>query len=182
LLQNMAYFRRCYIPHFAPFLFDRTLDVIKRTPSRFRVQKNLFISMCKKMFPDLFLDKKAISPHASDVNDFNFLYKDKRFHSFIKGVLLEYDSDVFNDIFDRKSFESWIDNILDGDFEDVGKLRRKHDLKRLAISLIGRSNYLKGYMKSFMVKNGMNTFPVLNVNYLFRLVVLSLALQEYDKH
>lgn len=180
LLQNMAYFRRCYIPHFAPFLFDRTLSVIKKTPSKLRVQKNLFINMGKKMFPELFLDNKAISTHAFDVNNFSFLYRDKKFRLFIKGALLESGSDVFNDIFDRKPFELWIDNILDGNCADVGKLRRKHDLKRLAISFIGRSAYLKGHMKAFMVKKDMNAFPVLNVNYLFRLVVLSLALQEYE--
>jgi len=182
LLQNMAYFRRCYIPHFAPFLFDRTLSVIKRTPSKFRVQKDLFINMGKKMFPELFLDNKAISPHSSDANNFNFLYKDKKFNSFVKGALLESSSDVFNDVFDRKSFEPWIDSILDGDCADAGNLRRKHDLKRLAIGFIGRSNYLKGCMKASMVKKGMNTFPVLKVNYLFRLVVLSLALQEYENN
>ena len=151
-------------------------------PSKFRVQKNLFINMGKKMFPELFLDNKAISPHICDVNNFNVLYKDKKFRSFVKGALLESGSDVFNDVFDRKSFEPWIDNILDGDCADVGKLRRKHDLKRLAIGFIGRSNYLKGCIKAFMAKKGMNTFPVLNVNYLFRLVVLSLALQEYENN
>ena len=132
------------------------------------------------MFPELFLDNKAITPYSSDVNNFNFLYKDKKFNSFVKGALLESGWDVFYDVFDRKSFEPWIDNIFDGDCADVGKLKRKHNLKRLAIGFIGRSNYLKGYMKAFMVKKGMNTFPVLNVNYLFRLVVLSLALKEYE--
>lgn len=181
LLQNMAYFRRCYIPHFAPFLFDRTLSVIKRTPSKFRVQKNLFINMGKKMFPELFLDNKAISPHTCDVNNFSFLYGNKKFRSFIKCALLESESDIFNNVFNRKSFEFWMDDILDGNCADTSELRRKHDLKRLGISFIGRSAYLKGCMKAFMVKKGMNTFPVLNVNYLFRLVVLSLALQEYGK-
>jgi len=44
-----------------------------------------------------------------------------------------------------------------------------------------KSAYLKGNMKAIMVKRGINIFPVLDVNYLFRLVVLSLALQEYEK-
>ena len=134
------------------------------------------------MFPDLFLDNKVISPHSSDVNNFNFLYKDKKFRSFIKGTLLESSSVVFKNVFDRKLFEQWINDILDGNFPDVGKLRWKHDIKRLAIGFIGRSNYLIGSMKAFMVKNGMNTFPVLNVNYLFRLVVLALALQQYENN
>jgi len=180
LVQSMAYYRRCYVPHFAPFLFDRTLSVIKRTPSKHRIQKNLFMNMGKKMFPELFLDNKAISPHSSDVNNFKFLYKDKKFRSFVKGALLESGSDTFNELFDRKMFERWIDRILDGDPADVCKLRRKHDLKRLAVSFIGRSSYLKGQMKALTVKKDINTFPVLEVNYLFRLVVLSLALKEYE--
>ena len=97
------------------------------------------------------------------------------------GALLESESDVFSNVFNRKSFEFWMDDILDGNCADTGKLRGKHDLKRLAISFIGRSAYLKGRMKAFMVKKAMNTFPVLNVNYLFRLVALSLALQKYEK-
>lgn len=181
LLQSMAYFRRCYIPHFAPFLFDRTLEIIKRTPSRYRVQKRLFMRMGEEMIPELFLDNKAISPHSSDVNNFNFLYKEKKFRSFVKGALLESSSDVFNNIFDRKRFEPWIESVLNSNCADVFKLRKNHDFKRAAMALIGRSDYLKGCMKAFMVKKGMNTFPVLDMNYLFRLVVLSLALHEYEK-
>lgn len=180
LLQSMAYFRRCFIPHFAPFLFDRTLSVIKKTPSKYRVQKNLFMQMGKKMFPELFLDKESISANVGDVNNFASLYKDKRFRSFIKGSLLESGSAIFSDLFDRKSFEPWIDSVLDGNAIDSNKLRQGNDWQRLAITLIGKSGYLKGCMKAVAVKKGSNIFPILNVNYLFRLVGLSLALKEYD--
>ena len=182
LLQNMAYFRRCYIPHFAPFLFDRTLSVIRRTPSRLRIQKRLFMKMGKEMFPKLFADNKAISPHSSDVNNFSFIYKNKKYRSFIRGALLESGAHVFNNIFDRKLLEPWIDNILNNTSADIGKLRKKHDLKRLTISFIEKSDHIKAYMKAAMVKKGMNTFPVLSANYLFRLVALSLALQKYDNN
>lgn len=181
LLQNMAYFRRCYIPHFSPFLFDRTLAVIKRTPSKYRVRKGLFIKMGKQMFPELFLDNKSVFSLDSDVNDFKSLYKDKRFRSFIMSSLLESRSSVFNDFFDRKPFESWIEKILDGNLPDAHTaVGAKYGLRRLTVGVISRSEYLKGYMKAFTVKKGMNIFPVLDVNFLFRLVVLSLALQEYD--
>lgn len=182
LLQSMAYFRRCYLPHFAPLLFDNTLAVIKKTHSKFRVQKNLFISMCKQKFPKLFLDGRATSPKVSDVNNFQFLYKEKRFRAFVKGALLESRSDIFNNIFDRGAFEKWVDKVLDEESADIDKIRRSYDLKRLIAGVLEKSAYLKGSMKAFMVKKGMNIFPVLNVNYLFRLVVLSLALQEYENN
>jgi len=51
LLQNMAYFRRCYLPHFAPFLFDHTLAVIRTIPGKLRIQKTLFLEMARTEFP-----------------------------------------------------------------------------------------------------------------------------------
>ena len=180
LLQSMAYFRRCYIPHFAPFLFDRTLSVIQKTPSKHRVQKNLFIKMSRKMFPELFLENNFVSLRQTDSNNFCSLYKNPVFRSFVKTSLLESRSDVFNDIFDKKLFRFWIDKVMDGS-SNLQEAVQECDLKRLAVDLIGRLAYLKGHMKSFITRQGWNMASVLDVNYLFRLVALSLALQEYDR-
>lgn len=182
LLQNMAYLRRCYIPHFTPFLFNRTLSVIRKIPGRSRVQKRLFMKMGRMKFPDLFLDKKEIVPYASDINNFNVLYQDKKFQSFLKSALLESNSDIFNNAFERKTFEGWIASVFTGSHSDIRTLKRSYDLKSLVKRLCATTDISKGHMKALLVRKGMNAFPVLDVNYLFRLTVLSLALQEYESN
>jgi hypothetical protein len=99
LLQGMAYFRRCYLPHQAPFLFDRTLAVIQKIPGEFRIKKRLFIKMCEAKFPELFCDKTAILPYSSDTNNFSVLYGNERFKEFIRGNLLE-GPEFFRNAFD----------------------------------------------------------------------------------
>jgi hypothetical protein len=179
LLQSMAYFRKCYIPHFTPFLFNRTLAVIKRTPSKYRIQKKLFVAMGKKMFPELFLDNKAISVLPSDVNNFSLLYKNDRFRSFIKDALLDGCPRVFKDVFEKKQFEPWVYAVLNGGDRSTAVLQKKYDIKRHAVGLLSKSGYVKSVIKAKMVNKGANTFPILDVNYLFRLVVLSLALNQH---
>ena len=68
--------------------------------------------MGREKFPELFLDSTKISPKVSDVNNFNYLFKDKKFRSFIEGALLESRSDVFKSLFDRNLFEPRVEDIL----------------------------------------------------------------------
>ena len=182
LLQSMAYFRRCYIPHFAPFLFDRTLSVIRRVPGKLRIKKSLFMKMGKKSFPELFLDEKAITPYSSDVNNFELLYQNKKFKAFIKGALLDSESDIFNNAFDKKALETWIDKVFTYRSSDVKNLQKSYDFKKLVNRFLAPTARIKGCIKAFLVHNDKNKFPILDVNYLFRLVVLSLALQEYERN
>jgi len=181
LLQSMAYFRRCYIPHFAPFLFDRTLSVIRRMPSKLRIKKSLFMKMGKQRFPELFLDEKAITPYSSDVNNFELLYQNKKFRAFIKSALLESGSDIFNNAFERSALEAWVDAVLVHRSSDVKQLKKTYGLKKLINRFLVPTVRLKGSVKALLVRNNMNKFPILDVNYLFRLVVLSIALQEYER-
>ena len=178
LLQGMAYFRRCYLPHQAPFLFDRTLAIIQTIPGELRIKKRLFMKMCETKFPELFCDKTTILPYSSDANNFLGLYKNERFKQFITENLLE-GSGIFRSAFDRFALESWIKTVLADSGSDQKKLKVKYDITGTLNRFM--TPVMKGHLKALLVRWRAPYFPVLGVNYLFRLLALSLALAEYEE-
>ncbi|HPS36790.1 MAG TPA: hypothetical protein PLL75_03575 [Candidatus Omnitrophota bacterium] len=179
LLQGMAYFRRCYLPHQAPFLFDRTLAVIQKIPGELRIKKRLFMRMCETKFPELFCDKTAILPYSSDTNNFSVLYSNERFKEFIRGNLLE-GPEIFRNAFDSCALEGWIKTVLAGSGSDERKLKVKYDITGALNRFL--TPIMKGHLKALLVRWRAPKFPVLGVNYLFRLLALSLALAEYEEN
>jgi hypothetical protein len=180
LLQNMAYFRRCYISHFAPFLFDNTISVIRTIPSKLRIRKRLFLEMMRKQFPDLFLDRNSPTPYISGFNRFDLIYQNEIFREFVVECLIKEPAESFKEVFEVDIFTKWVQSVLDNTNSEISNIQKAYNIKRFINNVLRRNQFLLAHIKSILARLNHIQFPVLNSVYLFRILVLSLALKEYE--
>ncbi|NQS98937.1 MAG: hypothetical protein HQ591_10825 [candidate division Zixibacteria bacterium] len=186
LLQNIAYFRRCYITHIAPFLFDRTLSVINRAPSKFRVNKNLYLDLMRSRFPELFLDGNLPNPYGPKVDKFQLLYQYEAIRDFIADCLIVNPPLHISDIFDPVRFEPWVRQTLNvkPKTSASGSNIKPNPVRQFAGKALNRTKFLRSRVKWAMVRNGKRETPAWpnDHSHLFRLGILALALREYEDY
>jgi hypothetical protein len=181
LLQNMAYLRRCYLPHFAPFLLDRTLAVIRTIPGKLRIQKTLFLEMAKIEFPGLFLDPTAPKLYPETPNRFELIYRKREVCLFLKECLITKPSATLWTMLDMANFQPWMNSTLAERSSTPQKRKRAYDLNGFVHAILRRNRALLACTEALLQRLGRLRFPVKSSSYLFRLAVLSLALQEYER-
>jgi hypothetical protein len=187
LLQNMAYLRRCYLPHFAPFLLDRTLAVIRTIPAKLRIRKTLFLEMAKVEFPGLFMDPSVPTLSMATPSRFELIYSKPEVQLFLKKCLLENPSATLREILEIANWEQWVNSTLTERLSTSQKRKRGYNLKRFAKVILRNQGsasakaLLLPSAKALLLRLGQLKAPVQSSYYLFRLAVLALALQEYEK-
>ena len=182
LLQNMAYLRRCYLPHFAPFLFDRTLAVIRTIPGKLRIQKTLFLKMAKIEFPDLFLDSAIPRLYTVTPTRFELIYSKPEIQRFLKECLITNPSTTFRLILDAANFQQWVNSTLAESSSALQNRKRAYNLNWFVHAILRRNRTLSVCTEAILQRLSRLSFPVKSSSYLFRLAVLSLALQEYERN
>ncbi len=180
LLQTMAYFRRVYIPQFAPFLFGHTIDVIAATPSRLRTDKSLFVAMNRDRFPELFRDTNAPNPYMTEGTRFDRIYRDPHIQALIRDALIRNPPAALRKVLDPEKTEVWVESILT---EGDGRIRaqnRSYNLLRIFRDIADKSPGLSARLECLLIRSGFVKYPYLNSKYLFRMLVLALALREHE--
>ena len=187
VIANMAYYRRCFIPHYAPFLFDTTVDFLKTIASKYRVNKNLFIELMKRRFPELFLDPNLPHSHGPKITKYEMLYSNPEFTGFLKKELLDEPSSLLARLFDEDRFSVWVSETLKPlsrskkpAFEGIVK---PNPLRSIAAKAVRRNRYLTARSKAFLLKHRAAEMPYSqsDASHLFRLAVLSLSLKKYEQ-
>lgn len=180
LLQNMAYLRRCYLPHFAPFLLDRTLAVIRTIPAKLRIRKTLFLEMAQVEFPGLFMDPSVPTLSMATPSRFELIYSKPEVQFFLKECLLANPSATLREILEVAHWEQWVNSTLTERLSTSQQQKRGYNLRRF-VKVILRNQQASAGAKALLLRLGRLSVPVQSSSYLFRLAVLSLALQEYEK-
>ncbi|AKB61538.1 asparagine synthetase B family protein [Methanosarcina mazei] len=177
-LQNAKYYINLYIPQFEPFVFDETIECIRKIPGRYRNRKINFIETMKEKFPGLFTDSFKPTPYLNHENRFEIIFQNDQFQSYVKDCLLTNPPSSIDLIMDPVNLESWINSIFNKKRMSMGK--NNYNIVRYAADLLSKSQYLTAYVQSIAINSGLIKFPAQDENYLFRVLVLSLALRQYE--
>ena len=181
MVSNTAYYRRGFIPHITPFLFDNTIDVMLTIPPEDRIKKRLFRSTMKSLFPDIFNERDRVTRRHTGLHLENIIRKDRILRELIRDVLVENPPDEMREIFLNGALTSWVDGVLQTENNSLAGAGRNH-----YFALHTMNNYLRKIpvLRSLLINilhsKNMLRFPVVNANYIFRLTVLGLALREYN--
>jgi len=178
-LQNMAYFRRTYIPQITPFLLDATVAITMIIPGDLRTGKKLFQRMNEDCFPDLFLDGNAPSPYMTEGTRFDRIYQMPEFREFVLDHLIRDPPAALAAVLDPERLEHWMQPILAGT-SGIQANNRSYNVMRFFKGMVNRNKKIAGYLESLLIRSGRVRYPYLDSKYLFRLLVLSLALREYE--
>ncbi|MDN7026092.1 hypothetical protein FGU65_14580 [Methanoculleus sp. FWC-SCC1] len=180
LLQTMAYIRRVYIPHIAPFLLDHTVASTLVTPSRLRTDKQLFREMNRVGFPALFQDPSAPNPFMTESTRFDRIYRDPNVLALIRDALIENPPAAFRDLLDPERTEAWVASVTAGEATAIRAQNRLYNLLLTVRDIVSRSPSLSAHLEYLLVRSGLVKYPFLDSKYLFRLLVLALALREHE--
>lgn len=178
LIQNMKYYRNLYILQFAPFTLDETVEYITKIPSKYRIRKIHFIETMKKEFPELFIDDFKPTPYINYKNRFEIIFQNKQFQSYVKDCLLTNPPKSIVSIIDPINLENWIDTIYNREVRSTEK--NNYNVVRYVNDLLSKNQCLAAYIKSIILNYGLIKFPAQDENYLFRILVLSLTLRQYE--
>ena len=186
LLQNTAYYRRCYLAHIAPFLLDNTLEVIRRLPPKFRVNKNLFMSTMKILFPELFLDKNTPHPYGTKINKYVLLYQHQTIRDFFQECLVINPPRIITDIYDYSNFPGWVEKTMKIESkvlsQKVNINIQPNPVKKYLGKALQRNQFLRSRVKALMVKTKKYETPAWqnDRSHLLRLAMLAIGLKEYE--
>jgi hypothetical protein len=180
LLQNMAYFRRVYIPHTAPFLLDNTLAMDTIIPSRYRTGKRLFMDMNRVQFPDLFLDPNMPNPYMTAGTRFDRIYQSEEIQDFIRDALGRNLPESLKSVIDPEKMEYWVHSVMASRPAHIRAQNRSYNILRFFRDLLEWNKTLSSYLEFLLVRSGIVKYPFLDSKYLFRMLVLSLALREHE--
>lgn len=103
----LSQLKRHVIEERNPFMDNEVMDFISRTPSHLRIWKNLFMSTVRNQVPG-FTDIE-ISRTINLVDWDDRLRRDAKLQSFTRRILLE-ERNGFDDIFDRKKLEAFLED------------------------------------------------------------------------
>lgn len=186
LMGNMAYYRRCHLPHYAPFLFDNVINYMITVGSRHRINKNLFMDTMKKEYPGLFLDPNIPYSHGPKITKYELLYQSRTFTGFLKKILTAEAPQSFLNIFDESKFVPWVETTLAPKprltMDDFRQNVQTSPLRAAAARMIRKNRFLLGYTKSLLVKKGTVEMPYWqrDTSHIFRLAVMALALKRIE--
>jgi hypothetical protein len=177
LIQNMRYYARNFLPHYAPFLFGDGIAVVRRLPRSMRVRKRLFLYTMQEMFPDLFMDDTAPTKTTPIKSRFHILYEQKKYKDYLRHVLLDDPPVLWFELFDRPAFERWFEETTAPAGERKAKVERHYGLGRKAYDLMRRSELFLGIAMALGVRTRRLRFPALPPNFLNRLLTLARSLK-----
>lgn len=180
LLQTMAYFRRMYLPQFAPFLFEHTLDAIAVTPSSLRTNKSLFMEMNRDRFPEFFRDPNAPNPLMTEGTRFDRIYRDPYIQALIRDALIQDPPASLRRLLDPEKTRDFVDSILTEEGSRIRAQNRSYNLLRIFRNIADKSPGISARLECMLVCSGVVKYPYLNSKYLFRMLVLALALREHE--
>lgn len=176
LLQNIAYFRRRYLPHFAPFLFGHALEVVKTLPAPMRIRKKLFLATVTAMFPDLFTDSAAPIAGTPVQSRFTMLYAHAEYRDYIRTAIISNPPAVWDELFDREALDKWMSAVVLGPVQQKPRSDRRFDRARRIYAIMKASGPLRDTAMMFAIWTRRLRFPARDVTYLNRLLTLSRAL------
>lgn len=182
---SLGYFKRCYINHFAPFLFGTAFPVIQKTPGRLRNQKRLFLQVAKKEFPNSFINTKMANPYRKKPKHYELLFADSEFKSFVMEQMKDLPVSV-GEIFDTENLSVWVQSTLKGSGADqmAGRQSRKleYNIKKSGQNFLGKFPWIIGNLKPVLIQLGGMKYPHSNIYFLFRLLILNMTLKYYEGH
>ena len=179
LIQNMAHYRRCFIPHLAPLMFDRTLDVIQDLPAYYRVRKNLFVSAMHSAFPDLYSIKGEVAARMG-LSLERAILQNSELRDLIVDALVDNLPVQLETVFEPNLLKQWvIQTTSSAGTHAVQKERFVYNLLRSVNSQLRKVPVVRAFLLDIAKRSGRLRFPVVASNYVFRLTVLSLALRHY---
>ena len=181
LLQNMAHYRRSYIPHIAPFLLDNTLATIQKIPAEQRIRKGYFISAIRSVFPGLYLRGDNVSRNKMGYELEYAISNNADLRLLIRDVLVCNPPPEMACVCNTEALTEWVDGILHCDKHHISKGRHAYNVLKRINDLAKKFPHLREYLFQMARKTGALKFPMVNSVYLFRLLVLGLALREYKK-
>jgi len=174
MLQNMAYFRRSHLPQVAPFLMDQTLETIATLPPGDRVNKRLFTATAKRLFPDLYAVERArrqLSVAEVAVNRLVGL------RELVEDVLLVAPPTELVAVLDVRATAEFVAAVFAPaqSRAAAGRFLLLHRLSDLSRSL----PWFRPTVIRLLRLIGSFKYPILDVDFVFRLAVLGLALREH---
>lgn len=182
IIQVMRHYCRRFVPHYAPFLFGESMEVVRTLPVPMRSRKRLFRQTMDSMFPDLFLDDQTAPTKKTPTRSrFHKLHEQPAYKAYLRHVLIEQPPDIWFELFDRKAFEQWFDQTTSPPGEVKVETDRKYDLGRKAYDLLRRSEWSLGAVMALGLKTGRLRFPTRSVTYLNRLLTLASVLKLAEK-
>jgi hypothetical protein len=85
-------------------------------------------------------------------------------------------------ILDVPNFQQWVDSTLAEGSSAPQNPKRAYNLDRFVRAILRRNRTLSVCTEAILQRLGRLRFPLKSSGYLFRLAVLSLALQEYERN
>lgn len=181
LLQNMAAYRRNFIPHIAPFLLDKTIEAIQKTPAIQRIRKRFFISTIKKIFPQLYSLNDNVNRNRMGFSLEQAIKHNLDLQELIKDVLVHNPAPEITKCFNMDVLSNWVSSIIGINAGQLSKGRSFYNLLRYANNAMQKFPKLRELIRQNAIRKGIIKFPVVNANYLFRLTILGISLREYNK-
>jgi hypothetical protein len=180
LLQNMAHYRRGFIPHLAPLMYDRTLDVIQKIPAPYRVRKKMFLSAMRMAFPKLFSIQGDVRPRMG-LNLERAISLDSKLQELISECLVDNLPVALETVFDRDRLKAWVNRTIHQEGAPTVRTERHvYSLLRSLNAKLRKVPFIRSFLLDIARRSGRLRFPVVSSNYVFRLSILSLALRHYE--
>lgn len=179
MVSSGAYYRRPFIPHITPFLFDDTLSVVSRLPVEDRMRKSLFREAMGSLFPELFITGDKVSrSNAGYVLEYQ-IRNNAMLRDLIYYVLIADVPDELGVLLNKCAFHKWVMKILNTSGNNESSKGRKyyyfiHSLNRLLRKMPAiRSRVLNAARATGRIK-----FPVVNSDFIFRLTILAISIRQ----
>lgn len=185
LMGNMAYFRRSFIPHYAPFLFENTIETIKSVPSKYRINKNLFKETMRDCYPELFGDTNIPYGQGSKITKYELLFQNEALKSYIRDNLIVNPPSILADMLDMDLFITWVEKTLairSISEKNISERVKSNPIRSLAAKVIRKNRTLLAYSKAYFVRRGDVEMPYWqrDTSHIFRLLVLASALKKLE--
>lgn len=179
---NVAnYYTRNFIPHYAPYLFGDSMEVVRKLPQQMRIRKRLYMRTMERMFPKLFSDRKSPDKLTPIKGRFHILYESPHYLEFVRHTLLDDPPSVWFDIFDRNNLRVWFERTTKPEASENSANQFRYNLGRRAYDLFRHSEWALGVVMAVAVGTGKVKFPTQNENFLNRLLTLAQVLKMAEK-
>lgn len=181
---NQAYNKRCYINHIAPFLFGNAFPVIKKAPSKLVNRKKLFLQAAEMEFPELFKKERTANPYLNRPKHYDLILRAPEFQSFVADQMAN-PSSYFEGFFDAGKLDAWVKQTLDNASQserERGQARKiEYNFKKSVQNCLVKYPAIVANAKRLFIQYGGMKYPHSNNFFLLRLLVLNLALKQYEQ-
>ena len=179
LLQNMAQYRHMFLPHYAPFLFGNSLEVVRGLPVGLRCRKHLFRQTMEQQFPELFCDSKMPTSLRPRVSRIERLFREPEFLDFARDLLVERVPAGLGNLLDRSGMKRWIADVATPR-QGKSTSARRYDSLRSAYDVLRKNRYMLATVTATMAATNRLKSPIVECDYLFRILCLAMTLRTYE--